>query len=45
LWARSRTDAKNSYASHLPRRLRLGGERRGEEAASDAGDEGSAVHH
>ncbi len=36
---------KISDSRHLPGPLRLGGERRGEEAASDAGDEGSAVHH
>jgi hypothetical protein len=29
----------------LPRLLRPGGERRGEEAAGHASDEGSPVHH
>ena len=30
---------------HLPRRLRLGSERRGEEAARDQRYEGASVHH
>ena len=30
---------------HLPRLLRLGGERRGEEAAGQRADERSPVHH
>jgi hypothetical protein len=30
---------------HLPRRLRLGGERRAEEATSQSADEGPAVYH
>jgi len=29
----------------LPRRLRLAGERRGEEAERDAGDECPSIHH
>ena len=37
--------AKSSNPRHLPRRLRLGGERRGEEATRQAADERPPVHH
>ena len=37
--------AKVSDPVNLPRRLRLGDERRGQEREGDAGDEGSSVHH
>jgi hypothetical protein len=37
--------AQDSDPIHLPRRLRLSGERRGEEAASDDAKERSPMHH
>jgi hypothetical protein len=36
---------ENADPIDLPRRLRLGGERRGEEGASKRADEGSPIHH
>ena len=43
--ARASNGPRTADPGDLPRRLCLGGERRGEEAARDAGDEGSPVHH
>ena len=39
-----RDGAQKADPVDVPRRLRLGGERRGEEAASDPGDERPSVH-
>jgi hypothetical protein len=36
---------KKTYPRHLPRLLRLGGERRGEEAARQGPEERPPVHH
>jgi len=42
---RIRADAQHTHVVHLPGRLRLGGERRGEEAARQGADERPTVHH
>ena len=44
-WARHLELEQVTDPVHLPSLLRLSGERRGEEAARHAGDEGPPVHH
>src|SRR6476469_9600707 len=39
------SEGEEADSVHLPRRLRLGGERRGEEAAGDHAKEGSSLHY
>jgi hypothetical protein len=39
------TDMKQPDPRHLPRRLRLDGERRGEEATSQGPEERPPIHH
>jgi hypothetical protein len=43
--ASSQVARQKAYPRDLPRRLCLGGERRGEEAASQGGDERTSVHY
>jgi hypothetical protein len=46
LWAvGDGVDRQVTYSSKLGRLLGLGGERRGEEAASNSSDEGSTIHY